>query len=221
MRPEFNKLYLLPLAVVILIIGGYYAFNMIRPLSRPAMSDGWQVFGDLPEDIEIAAAPVEQPAVLETPENIIIYITGEVNNPGVYELPPGSRAKDAVVAAGGTTENAALGAINLSLRISDEDHIIVPKIGEEVIQTIVSSESASDNSASNTSSSEATTRLININSASSTELQTLRGIGPVMAGRIIDHRERNGAFRNISELQNISGIGEKTFEAIADFISIE
>lgn len=227
MIPEFNKLYLLPLALVILIIGGYYWFGISSAGTN--RSDQWQVFADDPDEVSsvenepVAAVshepPEEEP---QAPQTILIYITGEVENPNVYELPLNSRVKDAVDAAGGATENAALDAINLSLRISDEDHIMIPKIGEEATQTIISSVNSSNTntSDSNAGSADTTTRLININSASSTELQTLTGIGPVMAGRIIDYREKNGAFRNISEIKNISGIGEKTFEAIADHITV-
>jgi competence protein ComEA len=221
--PEFNKIYLVPLAVVILIIGGYYLFSAKSQTVAPAASDGWQVFGG--DSAEGGSLPGEQPesqvaqqqplAMPPQPEMIMIYITGEVVNPGVFELPHGSRVKDAVDAAGGVTVDAQPGAINFSLKISDEDHIIVPKFGEELSETIISVVSSQS-----AEGAGAQSQLVNINTASNDELQKLPGIGPVMAGRILDYREKNGPFDSIRDIINISGIGEKTFESIADLISV-
>jgi len=163
-------------------------------------------------------------------------------------LPPQSRAKDAVDAAGGTTEEAELNAINLSLRIFDEDHIIIPKIGVEIAETIISNTRPSNTGASTDSSAGSSnagssntgisnsgtsgtsdsktadsgaSRLVNINTATSNELQTLRGVGPVMAGRIIEYREKNGPFKNKSDIKKISGIGEKTYESLANHITVD
>jgi len=225
MKFEFNKLYLLPLAVALLIIGGYYLFSTQTSYSKPGNPDEWQVFDNAADDIEIVApqedGPLEQ-QITEAPKNIMIYITGEVENPGVYELPDDSRAIDAVNIAGGTTSDAALDTVNLSLRIFDEDHIIIPKIGEEVAGAIISGTGRHDNGGGRDAPTAGTASgLVNINTASSAELQTLRGVGPVTAGRIIEYREKNGAFGSKSDLKKISGIGEKTFESLADYITVE
>ena len=144
--------------------------------------------------------------VLPTPgsnSGIVVYVTGEVNNPGLQILPPGqNRLLHAIDAAGGFTENADQASINGALIISDQEHIrVLPVPG-------------------NTPSDNIPGTLVDLNAASSEELQTLPGIGPGRAEAIIDHRESHGPFTRIEDILEVSGIGEKTFESIQHLIRV-
>jgi competence protein ComEA len=135
-------------------------------------------------------------------EEIKVYVTGAVQNPGVYQLDEDMRWVDAVEAAGGPTEEADLVAINLSRRALDEDHIIVPTMGG----TAVAGASSSP--------------LVNINTASQSELEDLPGIGEVRAGNIIQSRTVDGPFNSIDDLISRELIPGSVFEDIAPRISV-
>ncbi len=149
--------------------------------------------------------------------NIKVDIKGAVNHPGVFEIKKGSRVADLIKLAGGTTEDADLGATNLSAKLSDEDCIVIYKKGEEVkIQTFQSSTKSL--SVSSTENKEA---IININSANKEELMTLTGIGDAKADAIIKHREENGGFNSVEELTKVNGIGEKSLSKFIDKVDIK
>ena len=158
-------------------------------------------------------------------QTLVVYITGAVTNPGVYELEVGERLVDVVNMAGGLTDGAAINYINLAAILKDGVHIHIPFISEiesGEATRIVSSGAVNATELSGPSGTEKTqqTQLVNINTATATELETLPGVGPVIAKRIIDYREKNGAYKNIGELKNVSGIGDKTFEGLADRICV-
>ena len=135
---------------------------------------------------------------------MVVYVTGEVVNPGVYTLSPTSdRVADAIKAAGGFTEYADVDSINQAEVLTDGQQIRVPAIGE--------SPSLAD---------PAEGSLIDINTASLERLQTLAGIGPVKAQAITDYRQGNGPFARIEDIVNVQGIGEATFESIKDRITV-
>lgn len=143
---------------------------------------------------------------------IRVHVAGCVMCPGVYELVEGSRAGDAVQAAGGLTEDACEDAINLAQVISDGEQIIAPSSREPT--TAISAMS----STSSTSSDAGQTGKVNINTADAAQLQTISGIGESKAKKIIAYREANGRFSNVDELVNVSGIGDKTLDSIRDQI---
>ena len=155
-----------------------------------------------------------QPLPLEPVQTIIYYgvhIVGEVNNPGVFFLPQGSRVVDVLALAGGETAYANILRVNLALIIRDEMQIIIPSVYDTDIEVFVF---ADDTNASPTSG------LININTASSELLQTLPGIGPARANAIISHRENHGNFSSIEGLLQVSGIGPAILSGIRDFITV-
>jgi competence protein ComEA len=129
----------------------------------------------------------------------------------VYRLPPGSIVQDAIEAAGGATDEADLERINLAQELADQQHVHVPHTDEEDPPPAVSGGE----------SGGAASGLININTATQAELEMLPGIGPVTAGKIIACREANGHFARIEDIQNVSGIGLKTFEGLRDLITVE
>ena len=167
---------------------------------------------------------------LSAPEKVFVYICGAVSNEGVYELPCDSRIADAVEIAGGMTEDACSGYVNLAEKLTDGEKIYIPtvdevesndiKIGINEFSGITSSGSAglSDFPASNDSSSDGR---ININLATKEELMTLSGIGERKADDIIAYREANGGFGAIEEITNVSGIGNTTFEKLKDKIKTD
>lgn len=157
---------------------------------------------------------------MEKVSNIKVHITGEILNPGLYELEEGSRINDLIKLAGGETQNADLNKINLAYELSDGEKIYVPSISDENPTYIYSD--AGENVLENSKNSSNTKNdKININKASSDELQKISGIGPSLAEKIINYRNSNGNFQNIEDLKNVSGIGEKKFETIKEHITLK
>ena len=147
----------------------------------------------------------------DTPSVILVYICGSVVNPGVYELPDGSRICDGLEAAGGFTENADEGRINLAGYLKDGDMVFFPGEGEEIPEGAAGAYEAAGVSRGG---------LININTASADTLQTLPGIGASKAAAIVKYREENGAFTDKSQIKNVSGIGENLYRNIVDLICV-
>jgi len=145
-----------------------------------------------------------------TPAPIRVYVSGAVQTPAVCELPPGSIVQDAIDAAGGPAPDADLACINLALELQDQQHVHVPREDEANPPPVISGGAPR--------SEEGV--LVNINTASASELETLPGVGEVTAERIIEYREANGSFERIEDLQNVSGIGPKTFEGMRDLIMV-
>ena len=139
-----------------------------------------------------------------------VYVVGSVKNPGVYRLPVGSRVEAAIEAAGGFKKDADTTAVNLARVIADGEQITVPAKGETVSAT----------QGSTASNSVAAGGKVNINTATSEELQTLDGVGESTAAKIIASRESEGPFTTIEDLKRVSGIGDKKFAAIASNITV-
>jgi competence protein ComEA len=157
------------------------------------------------EPIRLLPPPTESP--------LVVQVMGEVRNPGVYNLPRGSRVHNAIQAAGGLVENADMGDLNLARLLEDGDQIRVgvevkDRTGGDLIETEMPLQNA------------VVTQLININSATQVELESLPGIGPVRAQAILQYRQENGFFDEIEGLQKVPGIGPATFEQLKDLITI-
>lgn len=148
-------------------------------------------------------------------EKIKVYIIGEVQKPGVVELQKGDRIEQAIILAGGTTQYSDLSKINLAYELEDGQKIIVPSIKENV---------KLDNELfENTDEliNDVNEEKVNINKADETELTNLPGVGKALAQRIIVYRKEKGKFKNIEELKNVSGIGEKKYESLKEYIYIK
>ena len=141
--------------------------------------------------------------------NIIVYICGAVKENKVVTLKENSRVCDAIDLVGGLTNDADLTNINLAYILEDGEKIYIPKKGEDISYNISYSPTTSNSSK------------ININKASQTELETIPGIGPSTALKIINYRKENGKFNSIEDIKNISGIGDSKFEQIKEYISIK
>lgn len=171
----------------------------------------------------VSRAPAGNPIVLQpapTPAPIAVHIIGAVPRPGLYEFGEGARVQDAINAAGGLLASANIDSINLAALLEDGQQLTIPYKDGEVPETGEAPEALELPGSSQTEESPTSDAdLININTASLEELDSLPGIGPTIAQRIIDYREENGAFEVIEDIMNVSGIGPSTFEQIKDLIT--
>jgi competence protein ComEA len=154
---------------------------------------------------EPQAAPEIIPITIAEPE-IFVDVTGAVNNPGVYSLKGSSRVIDAIKAAGDSAPGADLSTINLARVLNDGEQIYVDS-------TVV-------NASGKRVSKKLPTGPININRATASQLDRLDGIGPVIAGRIVEYRKVNGSFLTVEDLQKVSGIGAAKFAQIKSKVRI-
>ncbi len=172
----------------------------------------------------------------EGEDTIVVHISGAVNIEGIVELEAGSRIANAIEKAGGVKENADMTDINLAYPLEDGMKIHIPtkeeteanKNNENMIDEsyIISSSGGvsskeDTNSTQGSSSTSTSSKKVNINTATQEELDTLPGIGPSIASKIIDYREQNGKFNSIEEIKEVSGIGDAKYEKIKDSITIK
>ncbi len=155
-------------------------------------------------------APSLQKEELEAEKTIAVHVAGAVRKPGVYYFSQRARVVDAVEKAG-LLDEADLNQLNLARILSDGEKLYVPRVGEVTNLVQGSGGVFEDSSGSGK---------INLNTASAEQLEELPGIGPALAKRIVDYREKHGYFKNIEDIQNVSGIGSKRFEQIKDLVTI-
>ena len=162
-----------------------------------------------PQPVEITIYPPLPTATApptSTPSPLTVYVTGAVTNPDtLYSLPPDSRVLDAIDAAGGALDGANMAGVNLAGILRDGDQIHVPFVSED--DTALATPSGGN--------------LVYINSATLEELETLPGIGPALAGAILDYRQNNGAFASFAALDDVSGIGPAMLERLEGLISFD
>lgn len=148
---------------------------------------------------------------------VYVDVDGAVARPGVYRLKDGARVSQAIDAAGGLTAEADVTGLNRASKVTDGQKIYVPTVGEQQASLAAG---GPEGGAAAVSGAGASSGLVNINTASAAELQTLSGIGPSMAQSIIDERTQNGAFASVDDLMRVSGIGEKKLAKIKDCICV-
>ncbi|WP_314010484.1 ComEA family DNA-binding protein [Cryptobacterium curtum] len=162
-------------------------------------------------------------------KKVIVHVSGHVVNPGVYELSPTDRVEAAVEAAGGMSEDADANGLNLARVVQDGEQIYVPGLATDDTATNQSGASSSvpSTSTSSKSSSQSAgsagssrTQKVNINTADANELCSLPGVGQSTAQKIITYRQTEGRFATKEDLKQVSGIGEKKYAALADFITV-
>lgn len=186
-------------AVAFGIAGGVLASGLILLASSPPRG----------EPIHLVPPPTKAP--------ILIHVAGAVKHPGVYNLPVNSRVQDALNAAGGTLPEAELQKINLAAFVNDGDRIAIPtyRPTEPVTKRTDIPLTASPGDQDPTPGG-----IVDINSASLEELESLPGIGPVTAQKIITYRQTQGPFASIEDIQNVSGIGPVTFDRLKHLITV-
>lgn len=196
--PMFKKSMLVLLAVVALAAGGaFYA--------------GYCGQDDAVE-LDAGVAPVREMSVKES--EIVVYVSGAVNRPGVVRLAEGARAKNAVDACGGFLPTADTNGVNLAQKLKDGVQVTVPE------KAPVAAEGRAAQGAPTASGAARSLPdgMVNINTADEKELDKLPGIGPAMAKRIIEYRTENGAFQSPEEIKRVKGIGDAKYEKMKDKI---
>ncbi len=182
-------------ALVVIILVAVLLFQALKPPSQPIILS--------------TATPDALPEATPTPRPLRVYVSGAVQQPDVYVLPPDSILKDAVMAAGGPASDADLDRINLASPVTDGQHVYVPRLGEENLPV------------EPPSSLPVSPGKVNINTADAASLESLPGIGPTLAQRILDYRQASGPFERIEDVMEVSGIGPGIFEQIRDLIATE
>ena len=153
-----------------------------------------------------------------SPVPLVVYVSGAVTRPDIYTMPVGSRLRDAIQAAGGLSSQADPQNLNLAAFLEDGMKIQVAQIVKTPI--VPGAMTGTSNLSATGLSQGVASSLVNINTASQQELDTLAGIGPALAQRIIAYRTAKGPFTKIEDIQNVSGIGAVTFEKIKDLITV-
>jgi competence protein ComEA len=196
MVEQRNKLLFIVMLAILIVTGSFYSF--------------WQK-GSISESTSSDEAIAKNSSVSdEKNSEIFVYISGAVHKPGVFKAPSNARVFDIVAMAGGLTAEADVAKINLAQSVKDGMHIHV------VDKPLVSNENTI---AAGTGKPKLGNK-VNINSANKSELDTLPGVGPGLADRILEYRQTNGGFREIDELRNVPGIGANKFEKIKEKVSI-
>jgi len=149
---------------------------------------------------------------------LLVHVVGQVRRPGVVRLPPGARVLDAVRAAGGATSSADLNHLNLARPVADGEQIVVPKPGESVLQGGVPGAGGAGTGSSSGVGSVG--GLIDLNTADAAALDSLPGVGPVLAQRILDWRAQHGRFTSVDELGEVSGIGDKILAQLRPKVTV-
>lgn len=167
------------------------------------------------EDLEITSTEEENKEETEEKEKIKVHIAGSVVSEGIVELEEGARVADAIDKVGGTTPDANMNQVNLAYKLEDGQKIYIPNQNEEEYKITEGKEGIQTNEDINKNN-----ELININTATQTELELLPGIGPSTATKIIDYREENGEFETIDDIKNVPGIGEAKYETIKNSITV-
>ena len=208
---KFFKKDNLPYIVIIflcLIIGYQYYDSHKFPDEAKSLLD---IKTSSNEEKEFDKKDLEKLEIESADENkeIMVHISGAVKNPGILKINSSKRVVDALEMAGGATDDADLDKINLAAKLHDEEKIYIPKIGEVSNNEISSLVSSGENSNAGK---------ININTADSTELQKIPGVGAKTAEKIINYRSQN-SFSSIDDIKNVDGIGDKKFESMKDYIS--
>ena len=157
--------------------------------------------------------------IVVTEAEVIVHVAGAVARPGVYTLAGGSRVGDAVTVAGGALPRAVLDGLNLARPLTDGEQVLVPdKASVSAAAGTAPAGGAAGGSASGAVAPGGGAAVVSLNTATVADLETLPGIGPVLAQRILDHRDSIGGFTEVSELRDVSGIGEKTFQSLAPLV---
>lgn len=183
------------LVLVLVILTSIVLFQLLRPQPQPV--------------ILTTLTPQPSPERAPTPHPLRVYVSGAVRRPDVYVLAQDSIVKDALSAAGGPADDADLDRINLALVVADGQHVYVPRLGE------------GNPPVQPPANRVLTMGKVNVNLADLAELESLPGIGPAIAQRIIDYRQSHGPFTRVEEIMDVSGVGPATFEAVRDLITTE
>lgn len=207
--------------VLVLLLGGTFALRTHLagggPVPVPVVeADAGPDVGEADEEAwaDDGAPEVEpEPVAAGTPRDdepgVVVHVVGQVHEPGVVALPAGARVTDAIAAAGGAADGADLAALNLARRVTDGEQVYVPVPGEAVPAAAAPAASGAANPGG-----------VNLNTATLADLDALPGIGPVLAGRILDWRAEHGRFTLVEELGEVAGIGPALLGRLRDLVTV-
>jgi competence protein ComEA len=147
-------------------------------------------------------------------QSALVHVAGAVRRPGVYRLRGGERVKDAVRRAGGARHGADLNAINLAARVADGQQVVVPRRGAAGVSAAAGQASPAGGVATEAGVGGAAQPPVSLNSATAEQLDTLDGVGPATAQKILDWRQQHGGFRTVDDLSEVPGIGPKKLAAL-------
>ncbi|MGM1031953.1 MAG: helix-hairpin-helix domain-containing protein [Bacillota bacterium] len=205
-----RKMTMITVAVAF-VAGGIYFFS--QQGEDPA--DTEDIFSVTAKEAEMEQSVNESAA---EPEIIKVDVKGAVKSPGIFTAQAGDRVIDLISSAGGFTEKADTDKVNFAQIIEDQMVIYVPEIGEEDKGNLENIQVGTSGDAVTKGTSGG---LVNLNTATQEDLQTLTGIGPSKADAILEYRETVGKFKEVDELKQVTGIGDKTFERLRDSISVK
>lgn len=208
-KKEKIKIFLIILIVVVIVV--YTVISYRNEISEFEYYDENIIFEN---ETEVIENNIDNEGV----SKIKVYITGEVNIPGVKELEMGSRIEDLINLAGGLTEKADISGVNLAYCLEDGIKVNIPNINHKLENEIITTEN--ENGIIENMEYKSTTK-INLNKATLTELCELPGVGESLAQRIIDYRKENGNFKRNEDLKNVSGVGDKKYENLKEYITVK
>ena len=201
------------LALVVAALGARYLFS-----SHGAAPAGAQSVSGL-SSFAPSAAP--SPSFSPTAQELVVYVCGAVRRPGVYHLAGGARVADLLAAAGGAAAKAELQAVNLAAKLIDGQQVVVPERGAGgVAGSAAAAGAGATTSGTATAGSGTATAPVNLNTATSEELDALPGVGPATAQKIIDYRTANGGFKSVDDLKNVAGIGDARFATLQPLVTV-
>lgn len=166
-----------------------------------------------------ASSSLSEPVPPAAPA-LLVHVLGAVAAPGVYELGAGSRVVDGVAAAGGFAPSADSASVNLARPLVDGEQLRVLAVGEAPAPPLPGTPAGASSGSAAPSGGASAPSLVNLNSATEIDLNTLPRIGPAMATRIVAYRDANGPFASIDDLLQIPGIGDKTLESLRPLLTL-
>ncbi len=200
---EFRPRETIALGVLCLGLVAGAAFAYARSLPKSA-----------PRSFATPMAPASVEPSAGASAGLVVHVAGAVQAPGVYPLPAGARVIDGIRAAGGAAPGADLAAINLARPLTDGERVYIPRRGE------TPPPEAGGGPQTQSGGGGSSGGKVNLNAATSAELEALPGIGEVLAQRIVDYRTQHGPFRSVRDLLKVEGIGEKKFDSIKDYVTV-
>lgn len=204
-----------PVALIAgLVIAAAVAFWLFRPVPPPVESViPLATTGGPPP-----SAPASETTSTAIGEDLVVQAAGAVTSPGVYRLSPGARVDDLLRAAGGIADGADLDRVNLAAPVADGERVWVPQVGEEPPEVV--SGTGAPPAPSGDGAGDEEVAIVDINTASGTELETLPGVGPATAEAILTYRDAQGGFSSVEELLEVRGIGEAKLEAVRPLVTV-